>query len=651
MNYKLTNELSKIIDEYLDKKQFIKRINTFLKKNNIEIIFKDLDIQVIKKIQKDKFFINNTNIKNKLSHILFNSKNKILTYKKKIFINNNKYFILFIYINIFIVKIIQNDKINFDEQNQKQYEIILKDIYSLLINMYKNKFISFHFIFLFLQFFFEIITDDGIYTDNNNINNIIYILNFVKKVIKITYIYINEQIDKELLNKDIRQIFEKVFIINDNTQLNNIIFCSNMLKDSKILGLLKLCNNYYGDNNIIDIENINYIKRNLINLFSNNFNHKHLEYFYNLSKKYLLHFDNNNNSNYNKYFFSLINGIIEFLRDIHKYEKIKKSFPDKYFIFDPSKKCGLKISSIKIINIFELGLSIIFSFYPFKTSDTNNNEPQVILSLNDEEENRNIFTLFLIKNNLYIENKYNKNQSLLSDNINFNELNICLIYYDQNNVFFILNEKISYFEINIKYLKTINIELGYNRNENNFCGIMGPVILFNSIINLKELLNHYKIINDELKSEYYLIAETLNKENNDNDNIFFFYEENNGTKHNNNKLKNINKIKKLFKNPILYINPDVILNNLYFGKKKYRDYQRNNLFDEIKNKNSKNIDVYYEFRSNKDICNSVGKNNSLFNFLINNHGFNYIILNTECIYNYLLIQNEQLISIDEFNLM
>ena len=52
MNYKLTNELSKIIDEYLDKKQFIKRINTFLKKNNIEIIFKDLDIQVIKKNSK-----------------------------------------------------------------------------------------------------------------------------------------------------------------------------------------------------------------------------------------------------------------------------------------------------------------------------------------------------------------------------------------------------------------------------------------------------------------------------------------------------------------------------------------------------------------------------------------------------------------------
>jgi len=119
----------------------------------------------------------------------------------------------------------------------------------------------------------------------------------------------------------------------------------------------------------------------------------------------------------------------------------------------------------------------------------------------------------------------------------------------------------------------------------------------------------------------------------------------------NNKLKLINKIRLLFKNPILYINPDIILNNLYLGKKKFRDYQRNKLFDNIKNKNFKNTDVYYEFRSNKVICNSVGKNNSLFNFLINNHGFNYIILNIECIYNYLLIQNELLISIDEFNLM
>ena len=346
-----------------NKNKLIKKVNEFLNKQNIEIIFNELDIEIMIIIQSDNIFKKDRNLKNHLKrnfyYILSKLKNKQIKYIKNILLNNNKYFILFIFMNISHNNIFNSDK-------QIPNEKIMQTIFTLLINMYKNNLISFHLIFLYLQFYFESIENNDIYSDDY-VKNIIYIISVIKKLIKISTIYGKDKIDKELLNKDIRQIFEQIFIMNNNTKLNNFIIRSNILKHPKILGILKLYNNYYGDN-ILNDNNINYIKSNLVSLFSNNFSYRNFEYLYNLSKKYLLNFDNNNDSNYNQKYFSLINGIIKFLMDIHNNQILvyQKGFLDKYFLFDSSKECGIKASPALLKNNDELGLSIIFSFYSIK---------------------------------------------------------------------------------------------------------------------------------------------------------------------------------------------------------------------------------------------------------------------------------------------
>lgn len=71
---------------------------------------------------------------------------------------------------------------------------------------------------------------------------------------------------------------------------------------------MKLSSDYY-NNNILDKENKNIIKNNLINLLTNSFNYNHLNYFFSVSKKFILNFKNNKK---NKNYISLINEILNF---------------------------------------------------------------------------------------------------------------------------------------------------------------------------------------------------------------------------------------------------------------------------------------------------------------------------------------------------
>jgi alpha-amylase/alpha-mannosidase (GH57 family) len=147
-----------------------------------------------------------------------------------------------------------------------------------------------------------------------------------------------------------------------------------------------------------------------------------------------------------------------------------------------------------------------------------------------------------------------------------------------------------------------------------------------------------------------MIAEILNKNdiNDNNNNIYFSYDEYKGALYN--KLDFIKEIKQLFKNIILYINPDTILNGLVIGKTIYRDEPIYNIFDS-KTKQSDNTNTYYRFNYNQDISNIVQKQNSLVSFIMNNHGLNYIILNIESIYNYLLVGNMNNIHSSELEIM
>jgi hypothetical protein len=220
-------------------------------------------------------------------------------------------------------------------------------------------------------------------------------------------------------------------------------------------------------------------------------------------------------------------------------------------------------------------------------------------------------------------------------------------------IYLFFNEKFKSFDENIKLknIRLISIELGYSHNDknHNFNGFIGPVIIFNTIVNNNQL-NIINKIKNRLKGQYYMIAEILNKNdiNDNNNNIYFSYDEYKGALYN--KLDFIKEIKQLFKNIILYINPDTILNGLVIGKTIYRDEPIYNIFDS-KTKQSDNTNTYYRFNYNQDISNIVQKQNSLVSFIMNNHGLNFIILNIESIYNYLLVGNMNNILRSELEIM
>ena len=244
-----------------------KSINEFLTSQDITIVFKETDIKIIEQILNNKDLLNNIilqkRIKRKIQYILSNSnKKKVLYFKKEISLNANKYFLLFIYISILIIHKKLNYQVNYNDEEEK-YELYFKKIFLLLIELYKNKIIYFHSIYLFLAFYFELIRNCDILL-KTNINNIILIINVIKKIIKITNVNMEEKEESiELLNKDIHNLLEKIFIMNNKNKIINIIFCKKILKYEKILDLFKICFDYY-DNNILDFGNKNYIKSNLL---------------------------------------------------------------------------------------------------------------------------------------------------------------------------------------------------------------------------------------------------------------------------------------------------------------------------------------------------------------------------------------------------
>jgi len=263
------------------------------------------------------------------------------------------------------------------------------------------------------------------------------------------------------------------------------------------------------------------------------------------------------NEKQNKNYFSLINEILEFLIEVQQneitYAKKNTFYFDKYFIFDfMDPNNGFKATPITFNNQWDLGLAIIFSFYAIKTFPINN-DPQTILSINNANEKHNIFKICLIKEDLYLFISRNENNKiLLMKNIIYDTYNICSIYHDQNIFYFILNDKyeISIDKINLEDINEICIEVGnVGRNNEKYNGLIGPILIYNSILD-KVLINRI----NNLKGKYYLIAEMLEFEKINNDNIFFSYEANNGIINKEEELyRFINDIKKSLGNLILYI--------------------------------------------------------------------------------------------------
>ena len=461
--------------------------------------------------------------------------------------------------------------------------------------------------------------------------------------------------------------------MNNLSNVQNIKFTQKLIKHKKILSLLKLCFNYY-NNHILNDGNKKYILHNLKQLCFKNLNIEHSNYLYSTSKKFLKsNFNNNNNQmEENKNYYSYINGLFEFFIQLIDEEKQKNS-NDKFFLFDSNKKdkVVLMTSEIKLYNDYDFNnihLSFIFSFKYVKSKENyinDNNKKIVIFSVNNFKNKKSIFNIFINNNNLYLGLDFNDNknqkENLLMENVKDNINYVCYLYFEENKLYFPLNEISEPIKHNLKlknindiYILLGNLDIKNNDKEEqfkNFSGFIGPVLVYNSkILNPK---NIYQKIITSLKEKYYLLGDMINyklldKKEEKEENFNFDYNKYYGISNNKNELINIiNSIEEDLNQPILYINPEIINNNIYFHKSNiFRDYQMYNYQNDINN-NKKT----FEIKNINNINDLIVMQKSFLDFFINNKMFDFLLLNIEFIYNEILLFDAKDISEERYNLL
>ena len=624
------------LDNEYETIKMINDINLFFSTKNIQNQFTGYDLIKIKKIFSLSSLDSIKNKKEKQRKIkLINfAKNKM---KLKHDLNNNKYFLLLIYYYIY------------------KYNKIL----SCIKLFHSSNLISFHTIFLFLDFFLEI-NEENKNKKNLYFKNLILVISSFKKII--INIKNEENNNKKIINKDVYNLLEKIFSKFGVQKIENIIFGKNFVKYPKILSLLKLCFDYYS-NDILN-DNKNFIINNLKNLYTNHLNIELMNYLYKVAKKYITsNFNNfNNQIKQDRNYYSFSNGILNFLEQIMNNKS--PYLLDKYFIFNSNEeKKGILITSP--INLKEeynyngLNLSFIFSFMVIESNGKNrlNNNKSVILSVNDYKNKEYIFRFILNKNNLYLNVFAKQKNDLLLENIQYNVDYLCFAYYDEDDALFHFhpksNNNIIRQKIITKETREIYFELGNisydNDNDKNmkFNGLIGPVLVFNSKI--ENPLDIYQKLSKMKK--YYLFGDIIiNPNPNDNDKIFFSYNEYYGILNNKNELlKIINDLKKVLKNLICYINPEVISNNLnFYNGNKFRDYQIYN--DPFNTKNNQSLDKYYEINDIKNVNEFILIKSPFEEFFIHNI-FCYFVFNIELIYNELLQSNNNKVLENENNIL
>ena len=356
------------IESNKNDKDIINKINSFLESKNIKNQLNNKDLIALQKLIGIKDFLfehRDKEFKRKLNKIFYTKKKLITKYN----INNNKY-ILFIIFNY----IYQKNVIPF-----------------FVKNFYKSDLISFHTIFLFLDFFLTI-NENNKHNISLYIRNIISIIKQIKKIIKVTKIdEINNEKEKEEINNNIYYLLEKIFSFNNKESVQNIRFIKNLIKYPKILSLLKLSYNYYC-NDVLDNDNKKFIINNLEKICLKNLNNEHSNYLFSSAKKYLKSiFNNKKNKNQEKNYYSFLAGISRFFIQLIINENTDSL--DKYFLFDSSEKDNVKRITYPIdLNNYDIqyngiNLSFIFSFKLFECDGDKKN---ILLSVNNYENKKNI---------------------------------------------------------------------------------------------------------------------------------------------------------------------------------------------------------------------------------------------------------------------
>ena len=601
---------------------------------------------------------------------LLKKENILIKIKKNNFNKSYLYHYALFYIFIFLNKLIFET----DSRISIFGNIIIstKKYVKLLKLFFQSEILSLDELINILKLFIIYITNNN-KTDlpiNTKIFYLISLVKFTKKVIR--FCLNSKNINKnQFLEKIFKEIILKIFdIINNKNNKEYYSIINNFRKDKSIFLLLKII---YENKEFISKETIITIEENIIKFLVNNFRKEHFNYFYKLISKILIKF---NYLKENKDFFCLLKKDFSLLSEINKIlkkaiNKEKIQFKDKNNNYYCSK--GF-IFNIKFNNNYGLNVNNVIN-----TSNKKNNHNFCILftfllkdiydvdgmnsifSLLDNSNNKEILTLYIKGKNLYLRYFYKTLVDLkIMENVEYNYYYSFFFFYDKKEIKISINneDKISCKENKFEIPKKFNIKIGYYNSDNNktifssFNGIICPVILFYLKDSKNKKDNIYKEIKElilNIKNNYYIIGEDFSPKDDYNTmlNYYGLFEE----------IDNRNYVIEIYykiKNIILYIDPNVVINSFNKRTKIYKDEKI--YYDED---TKKMFQYTYEF----DIIPSLESNyiysfkdNSIISFFKLNNGINYLILQIEAMYNFILLmkynnKEEIKYNIDDFSLM
>ena len=671
-------ELREEIMDIIDKNYLISNFNS-----NLSQYFKNYKNKFEKKNIYFYFVFKYINSKSTKQLIKYHSASEQILQNKLEFAYIYSLFYIYLKFELFF-------KINNDNKEKKENQanidkiISIKDFIDLIEYFYKSKIITWREVINILKYLiYQLKEHDNELLTSIKVSILSIILKFFGKIIKLISKLENEK-EKEEINKEIKNnFFEDLFeILSDGKNTGNYLYLMrNMIKEESIFVLVKLISK----KNLISDENKKYIEDNIIKIFKNNFRKEHINYFYKKFRKILIKFnkfnphltkekDSEENFETN---FNMINKDFSFLKKMNEIlikiineerEQISNNncyYCDKGFAFNNKEldKIGFQVKDItytkKNNNIF----CILFSFQ-LKQSN-NDKENKIIFSIVDTNNNEKL-TLYENGENICLRYFTQKLREINLQKVEYNKIFNFLFYYDKNDINIsinnidmsnILKKATDLKPANFKFPEKFKIFGGYpekiknqKNEEYSFYGILYPILLFE----LNELKKNdtYELIKTTLsnvKNKYYLIAEEYfnehyNKKNKkekeifDSEKIMHNYEIYYGLNDDLIKQKKLDKILKLINNMILYINPYIIVSSFNKKEKIYKDY---NIYE---NETNKNISYFYEFNTVPSL--DQGKiysfrDFSVVSFFKINNGLNFVILQIEILYNFILVLNSK----------
>ena len=669
-------ELEEEIMEDIERDYLITNFNT-----NINEIFPNFTNQLIKKKIYFSFILKYINSK-KLNDIVKNCPTLNQIYRKEM---NTVYIYSLFYIYLKFQLFNKDNKENKDKKEQNKYAekiLSLTNYFKLIRFFYKNQMINWQkMINIFKYIIYQIKSRNNELQTSLKVSTLSIYLKFFVKMVKDLE---REEKEKDQINEEIKKdILDELFEILADAKNNGnyLYFMRNMIKEESIFFLVKILIK----SDFLSEANKQYIEENIIKILKNNFKKEHLNYFYKIFSKILIKFNyfNQNlkegssitsgNEDYEKNFtqinsdFSFLVKINEILIKLIKEEKDQINnnqcyYCDKGFVFNnrDKERFGFKVKDIIYTKKSNNNFCILFSFQLRESGFDKENK--IIFSIVDSDNNEKL-TLFENGNHICIRYFTKKLNEINLHKVEYNTIFNFLFFIDKNKIKISINntdalsEKASDFKLPDKFQVFIGCPEDIKNNKNkeySFNGIIYPILLFE--VNEpkkkeKDIYVDFKKLLFSVKNKYYLIAEEyfnyeLNiknkkekeQENEEIERIMHNYEIYYGLGEDLIKLKKVTKLFNMMSNMILYINPYIIVSS--FNKKitTFKDYNK------YKNENKKEINYLYEFNVIPSL--EQGKiyafrDFNIISFFKTNNGLNFIILQIETLFNYILLLNNK----------